>query len=149
MRLLGLVGLSGLEPLTSRLSGARSHQLSYRPRWLTAQHLYGYQPQPTFLSVKKTVLPTVGTGQSDVELALTLRSRIPLRVPGLCVLRKEVIQPQVPLRLPCYDLVPLTEITFSRSLPQAGWVTDFGCALLGWLDGRCVQGSGTHSPRRV
>ena len=24
-------------------------------------------------------------------------------------LRKEVIQPQVPLRLPCYDLVPVTE----------------------------------------
>ena len=23
--------------------------------------------------------------------------------------RKEVIQPQVPLRLPCYDLVPVTE----------------------------------------
>lgn len=27
-----LVGLSGLEPLTSRLSGGRSNQLSYRPR---------------------------------------------------------------------------------------------------------------------
>ena len=28
------------------------------------------------------------------------------------VLRKEVIQPQVPLRLPCYDLVPITGFTF-------------------------------------
>ena len=27
-------------------------------------------------------------------------------------LRKEVIQPQVPLRLPCYDLVPIAELTF-------------------------------------
>ena len=27
-----LVGLSGLEPLTSRLSGVRSNQLSYRPK---------------------------------------------------------------------------------------------------------------------
>ena len=27
-----LVGLSGFEPLTSRLSGVRSNQLSYRPR---------------------------------------------------------------------------------------------------------------------
>ena len=26
-------------------------------------------------------------------------------------LRKEVIQPQVPLRLPCYDLLPVTEPT--------------------------------------
>ncbi len=29
----------------------------------------------------------------------------------LNILRKEVIQPQVPLRLPCYDLVPITELT--------------------------------------
>ena len=27
------------------------------------------------------------------------------------ILRKEVIQPQVPLRLPCYDLVPITSFT--------------------------------------
>jgi hypothetical protein len=26
--------------------------------------------------------------------------------------RKEVIQPQVPLRLPCYDLVPIAEFIF-------------------------------------
>ena|SRR6266496_2572697 len=28
------------------------------------------------------------------------------------ILRKEVIQPQVPLRLPCYDLVPIAEFIF-------------------------------------
>jgi hypothetical protein len=28
------------------------------------------------------------------------------------ILRKEVIQPQVPLRLPCYDLVPIKGIAF-------------------------------------
>ena len=34
----------------------------------------------------------------------------------LIILRKEVIQPQVPLRLPCYDLVPIIELTFGASL---------------------------------
>jgi hypothetical protein len=27
------------------------------------------------------------------------------------VLRKEVIQPQVPLRLPCYDFTPVADLT--------------------------------------
>jgi len=27
-----------------------------------------------------------------------------------------VIQPQVPLRLPCYDLVPIVELTFGACL---------------------------------
>ena len=32
------------------------------------------------------------------------------------VLRKEVIQPQVPLRLPCYDLVPITGFIYGACL---------------------------------
>ena len=35
------------------------------------------------------------------------------------ILRKEVIQPQVPLRLPCYDLVPITEFTLGVCLPAS------------------------------
>ena len=31
---------------------------------------------------------------------------------AVIILRKEVIQPQVPLRLPCYDLVPIIKLTF-------------------------------------
>ena len=57
------------------------------------------------------------------------------------ILRKEVIQPQVPLRLPCYDLVPIGHFAFGTG------EGDFGRPTLSWLDGRCVQGSGTHSPR--
>ena len=45
-------------------------------------------------------------------------------------LRKEVIQPQVPLRLPCYDLVPIIELAVGASLLD-GWVSDFGCTRLG------------------
>ena len=61
--------------------------------------------------------------------------------------RKEVIQPQLPLRLPCYDFTPVTDSTFDRSLHE-GWATGFGCFRLPWCDGRCVQGPGTYSPRR-
>ncbi len=35
---------------------------------------------------------------------------------GSSILRKEVIQPQVPLRLPCYDLVPITGFIFGACL---------------------------------
>ena len=57
--------------------------------------------------------------------------------------RKEVFQPHLPVRLPCYDLAPITGFTLGRSLR----VTDFRRPRLSWLDGRCVQGPGTYSPR--
>src|SRR5215218_8934590 len=46
------------------------------------------------------------------------------------LLRKEVIQPHLPVRLPCYDLVPIASPTFDSSLPQgvrppASGVTNF------------------------
>src|SRR4030065_230687 len=34
--------------------------------------------------------------------------------------RKEVIQPQLPLQLPCYDFVPVTSPTFGGSLLAVG-----------------------------
>jgi hypothetical protein len=34
------------------------------------------------------------------------------------LLRKEVIQPQLPLRLPCYDFTPIASPTFDGSLPK-------------------------------
>ena len=33
------------------------------------------------------------------------------------ILRKEVIQPQVPLRLPCYDFTPVADLTVAGCLP--------------------------------
>ena len=46
----------------------------------------------------------------------------------LRILRKEVIQPQVPLRLPCYDLVPITEFIFGacREAPATSDAPRFG-----------------------
>ncbi len=34
------------------------------------------------------------------------------------LLRKEVIQPHLPVRLPCYDFTPITDPTFDGSLPK-------------------------------
>ena len=64
----------------------------------------------------------------------------------LVFLRKEVIQPHLPIRLPCYDFTPVTGSTFDSSLHK-GWVTGFGHFRLPWCDGRCVQDPGTYSPR--
>ena len=36
----------------------------------------------------------------------------------LNILRKEVIQPQVPLRLPCYDFTPVMNHTVVNALPK-------------------------------
>ena len=42
------------------------------------------------------------------------------------LLRKEVIQPHLPVRLPCYDFVLIASPTFDGSLHK-GWATGFGC----------------------
>ena len=45
------------------------------------------------------------------------------------LLRKEVIQPHLPVRLPCYDFTPITDPTFDGSFltvrPPASGVADF------------------------
>src|SRR5207244_1149752 len=54
---------------------------------------------------------------------------------------KEVIQPHVPVGLPCYDFAPVTNHNFGALADH------FCCSQLPWRDGRCVQGPGTYSPR--
>jgi hypothetical protein len=47
----------------------------------------------------------------------------------ILLLRKEVIQPHLPVRLPCYDFTPITDPTFDGSFltvrPPASGVADF------------------------
>ena len=62
----------------------------------------------------------MGSGNAAVTGA-HLETRRPVQarstfIPGLP--RKEVIQPQLPLRLPCYDFTPITSPTFDGSLPK-------------------------------
>jgi hypothetical protein len=48
-----------------------------------------------------------------------IREALPGSRPGAFanILRKEVIQPQVPLRLPCYDFTPVADPTVVGCLP--------------------------------
>ncbi len=49
-----------------------------------------------------------------------------MQTPMVAFLRKEVIQPQVPLRLPCYDFTPVAELTVAGCPLLPGWRTVFG-----------------------
>src|SRR5690606_40015133 len=87
-----VVGLSGLEPLTSRLSGVRSDQLSYRPRHS--------------LKTEERIGPAVRV-QHHVFLRQAPARRLMLR-------RKEVIHPHLPVGIPCYDFTPIICPTFGE-----------------------------------
>ena len=62
------------------------------------------------------------TKEDGADAAFPDQPKLGLRLlvlgPGFLseILRKEVIQPQVPLRLPCYDLVPITGFIFGACL---------------------------------
>jgi hypothetical protein len=68
--------------------------------------------------VRHTAVMQVRTRESAGDFR-GLSSAAPLRdIAGLTRRsRKEVIQPQVPLRLPCYDFAPVTELTFDGCPP--------------------------------
>jgi hypothetical protein len=48
----------------------------------------------------------------------TIRRTAPCRAGPEGLPRKEVIQPHLPVRLPCYDFTPVTSPTFDGSLPE-------------------------------
>ena len=97
-----LVGLSGLEPLTSRLSGVRSNQLSYRP------FCFSLRAAPSKLNINQ-------------RMCVDLKSTRYLTIS--CLHRKEVIQPHLPIRLPCYDFTPVIDPAFGSSLLAVGSLT--------------------------
>lgn len=91
--------------------------------------------RPDFPSDRTCLLCTRPASTTEVEPSSriaqnpnshTMRAGLDLVV----LLRKEVIQPHLPVRLPCYDFVPIADPTFDGSLPQgvrppASGVTDF------------------------
>ncbi len=96
-RLKPVVGLGGFEPPASRLSGVRSNQLSYRP-------------------FKRTEPGSLKTGSIGTDVSTWDWSHRHPMTPNS--VRKEVIQPQVLLRLPCYDFTPIADHTFDSCPPE-------------------------------
>src|SRR5690606_5215755 len=111
-----LVGLGRFELPTSPLSGVRSNQLSYRPIKLCVGLLpVGNRPaapQPPLFNERKATARSLFP-----ESAFDQAMRVSTYETGEVSI-KEVIQPQVPLRLPCYDFTPVmnhTVVTVLRS----------------------------------
>ena len=127
-----LVGPSGLEPPTLRLSVVRSSQLSYGPvggdsRDRTGDLLLARQAlsQLSYIPMLSR-FPFPGTVPSKLNNERWLhalhvakyqltRMLPPDSRPDGGLLRKEVIQPLVLERLPCYDFTPIIEPTFGRA----------------------------------
>src|SRR6478752_1992090 len=79
------------------------------------------RPTPSKLKDHSSTIPLVNT---------TSATRTDAGRAGCVLLRKEVIQPHLPVRLPCYDFVPIASPTFDGSIPQgvrppASGVADF------------------------
>jgi hypothetical protein len=81
-------------------------------------------------STKCQVTPTPGewktaacslTRTLPVSTWKSMSRLVPVGQAGSSVLpRKEVIQPHLPVRLPCYDFTPITDPTLDAYLPQRG-----------------------------
>ena len=137
-----VVGLGGLEPPASPLSGARSNHLSYRPKDLRSGGADRDRTGDPLLA--KQVLSQLSYG----PYAGTTTTARAFHGPRCCSLdrrclvwapdrssdgltRKEVIQPHLPIRLPCYDFTPVIDHTVASAplavkLPASGAANSHG-----------------------
>src|SRR5882724_1034073 len=96
-------------------------EIRTRDPLLAKQMLYqlSYDPEIGGLCCKELLVLDIYFVRSTETRKLSLPSTIEdsTEVEMLRLLKKEVIQPQVPLRLPCYDFVPITSLTLGRRLP--------------------------------
>ena len=104
----------------------------------------GYRPMlgPSKLSPNTYA---TGFGTEANQMPTSLR-RVFLTIghrPKTSLLRKEVIQPQVPLRLPCYDFTPVTDHSLGPCLLAVGSGTS------GAIDSHGVTGGVYKARERI
>ena len=117
----GMVGAPGLEPGTSSLSEKRSNQLSYAPGsiWWSRRDSNPRHPACKAGALPAELRPPRRTpAPRESSGAIQAEHRPRLRLSGAASLQKEVIQPLVPQRLPCYDFIPVTGPTFVDCPPR-------------------------------
>ena len=112
----------GPRPLSRRRGAGLSKLNSMRAAFVRRETSACNLPGPVDISSGRTHsrrAPRSSRAQGDDPAGV--------RCPGKGLPRKEVIQPQLPLRLPCYDFTPVASPTFDGSLqkvrPPASGVT--------------------------
>ena len=107
-----LVGLTRFELVTPRLSSVCSNQLSYRPAVFSSsarQRRAILTKNRCRFSQNWIVQASTNNPECQIDLRMSSRRKNHSR--------KEVIQPQVLLQLPCYDFTPITDHTLGASPP--------------------------------
>ena len=102
-----MVGRERLELSTPPLSRVCSNQLSYRPMTLHLGSSNDYN-----------VSNLLEINGRETRTVIFVYVKWELKNKFLVILRKEVIQPQVPLRLPCYDFTPVADPTVAACPPE-------------------------------
>lgn len=125
------------QAITSTKAATRINTTVHHPRHPTAcQHNKQTILQPTqhnnTPSHNHAQPPSVSSTQSHTtllhpDLQINNNKHQPVNAGKIKLLRKEVIQPHLPVRLPCYDFVPIADPTFDHSPQKTGWAMGFGC----------------------
>ena len=131
------MGPTRVELVTSSLSEKRSNQLSYDPIYILCC-LFGIsEKRRLFKKQKSSFCRVFHPAENFLFLAFGCESS------GAFLIRKEVIQPHLPVRLPCYDFTPLTRRTLGTA-PLA-----VGQATLGTSDSDGVTGGVYKARERI
>ena len=112
VKLFELVEMRRIELLTPCLQGRCS------PSWATPPYEQGIRIEIFSFPHLKVHNLSIAPSKlnNDLQVLILIDHRIWVLIQNSGLLRKEVIQPHLPIRLPCYDFTLITTPTFGRAL---------------------------------